>query len=83
MSFHRISFCYIPNFYEILFIFLDFECVLTNLRLKRVDKNKYMLPGEERQRTLNILQRALNVENGMDISKMQVTTDGGLFLEIY
>lgn len=56
---------------------VDFECVLTNLRLKRVDKNKYMLPGEERQRTLNILQRALNVENGMDISPMQVTTDGG------
>ncbi|GFW28573.1 poly polymerase tankyrase [Trichonephila clavipes] len=53
-----------------------FECVLTNLRLKRVDKNKFMLPSEERQRTLNILQRALNVENGMDISPLQVTTDG-------
>lgn len=51
--------------------------MLTNLRLKRVDKNKWMLPPEERQRTLNILQRALNVENGMDVSKMQVTTDGG------
>lgn len=63
---------YIPDFYDQT----DFECVLTNLRLKRVDKNKYMLPSEERQRTLNILQRALNVENGMDISPLQVTTDG-------
>lgn len=63
---------YIPDFYDQT----DFECVLTNLRLKRVDKNKFMLPSEERQRTLNILQRALNVENGMDISPLQVTTDG-------
>ncbi|CAL1296048.1 unnamed protein product [Larinioides sclopetarius] len=63
---------YIPDFYDQT----DFECVLTNLRLKRVDKNKYQLPQEERQRTLNILQRALNVENGMDISPLQVTTDG-------
>ncbi|XP_035215335.1 uncharacterized protein LOC118188920 [Stegodyphus dumicola] len=63
---------YIPDFYDQT----DFECVLTNLRLKRVDKNKYMLPSDERQRTLNILQRALNVENGLDISTLQVTTDG-------
>lgn len=45
--------------------------------MKRVDKNKWALPPDERQRTLNILQRALNVENGLDVSKMQVTTDGG------
>ncbi|XP_054722688.1 LOW QUALITY PROTEIN: uncharacterized protein LOC129232581 [Uloborus diversus] len=63
---------YIPDFYDQT----DFECVLTNLRMKRVDKNKFMLPKEERQRTLNILQRALNVENGIDISPLQVTTDG-------
>ncbi|GIY73435.1 poly polymerase tankyrase [Caerostris extrusa] len=63
---------YIPDFYDQT----DFECVLTNLRLKRLDKNKFQLPSEERQRTLNILQRALNVENGMDISQLQVTTDG-------
>ncbi|KAG8179654.1 hypothetical protein JTE90_017793 [Oedothorax gibbosus] len=63
---------YIPDFYDQT----DFECVLTNLRMKRVDKNKFQLPKEERQRTLNILQRALNVENGMDITPMQVTTDG-------
>nr|XP_042896391.1 poly [ADP-ribose] polymerase tankyrase isoform X4 [Parasteatoda tepidariorum] len=63
---------YIPDFYDQT----DFECVLTNLRMKRVDKNKFMLPADERQRTLNILQRALNVENGMTISPVQVTVDG-------
>lgn len=48
--------------------------------MKRLDKNKFQLPKDERQRTLNILQRALNVENGMDISPLQVTTDGGKYI---
>ncbi|KAL3205424.1 hypothetical protein MRX96_011311 [Rhipicephalus microplus] len=54
---------YAPDFYDNT----DFECVLTNLRMRRVDKGRYLLPDEERKRTLNILQRALNVEN-VDVS---------------
>lgn len=49
---------YTPDFYD----HTDFECVLTNLRLKRLDKGQYQLPDEEKQRTMNILQRAINVE---------------------
>ncbi|XP_037274311.2 poly [ADP-ribose] polymerase tankyrase isoform X3 [Rhipicephalus microplus] len=64
---------YAPDFYDNT----DFECVLTNLRMRRVDKGRYLLPDEERKRTLNILQRALNVENGMDIpDPRQLTMDG-------
>ncbi|XP_077522271.1 poly [ADP-ribose] polymerase tankyrase-like isoform X2 [Amblyomma americanum] len=54
---------YAPDFYDNT----DFECVLTNLRMRRVDRGHYLLPDEERKRTLNILQRALNVEN-VDVS---------------
>lgn len=54
---------YAPDFYDNT----DFECVLTNLRMRRVDRGRYLLPDEERKRTLNILQRALNVEN-VDVS---------------
>ncbi|XP_067142710.1 poly [ADP-ribose] polymerase tankyrase-like isoform X2 [Centruroides vittatus] len=64
---------YTPDFYD----YTDFECVLTNLRMRRADKNKYHLPNDEWKRTMNILQRALNVENGMDIpDPHQVTMDG-------
>ncbi|UYV82774.1 hypothetical protein LAZ67_22000813 [Cordylochernes scorpioides] len=66
---------YSPDFYDAT----DFECVLTNLRMKRMEKNKYLLPDEERKRTMNILQRALNVESGMDKpDPHQVTGDGGM-----
>lgn len=56
----------------------DFECVLTNLRLNRLEKNKYELPEEEKQRTHNILQRALNVEKGINEppDPIQVAADG-------
>jgi len=43
----------------------DFDCILTNLELKRLDKNKYQLPEEERERTQSILKRALDVEKGV------------------
>lgn len=48
--------------------------------MRRVDRGRYLLPDEERKRTLNILQRALNVENGMDIpDPRQLTMDGGSY----
>ncbi|RWS14015.1 Poly(ADP-ribose) polymerase pme-5-like protein [Dinothrombium tinctorium] len=65
---------YTPDFYDVT----DFECVLTNLRMIRLDKGKYRLPDEERQRILNILQRALNVERGVSEipDPRQVAMDG-------
>ncbi|XP_064484514.1 poly [ADP-ribose] polymerase tankyrase-like isoform X2 [Ornithodoros turicata] len=64
---------YAPDFYDNT----DFECVLTNLRMRRVDRGRYLLPDEEHKRTLNILQRALSVENGMAIpDPRQLTMDG-------
>jgi len=49
---------YTPDFYDVT----DFECVLTNLRLNRLDRGQYKLPDDEKQRIMNILQRAINVE---------------------
>jgi hypothetical protein len=45
--------------------FSEFDCILTNLELKKLDKNKYQLPEEERERTQSILKRALDVEKGV------------------
>lgn len=52
---------YIPDFYDTT----DFECVLTNLKMNRKDKTKYQLPADERKRTMNILERAINVQKGL------------------
>lgn len=45
--------------------FSEFDCILTNLELKKLEKNKYHLPEEERERTQSILKRALDVEKGV------------------
>lgn len=42
----------------------DFDCILTNLNLIRVDKGKFKLPPAEKERTDSILKRALAVEKG-------------------
>lgn len=52
---------YLPDFYDTT----DFECVLTNLKMTRLDRGKFRLPPEERKRTMNILERAINVEKGI------------------
>jgi hypothetical protein len=56
----------------------DFECVLTNVRLDRQAKGEYELPADEKQRIMNILQRAINVERGVtDVPDLkQVAADG-------
>lgn len=48
--------------------FSDFDCILTNLELKKLDKNRFQLPEEERERTQSILKRALDVEKGVSES---------------
>lgn len=52
---------YVPDYYD----HTDFQCVLTNLRMVKMDKSIYRLPNVERKRTMNILQRAINVEKGL------------------
>lgn len=54
----------------------DFECVLTNLRLEKINKNSFQLPEEEKKRTQNILERALNVEKGVTVDPRQFVVDG-------
>lgn len=51
---------YTPDFYDNT----DFDCILTNLNLERVDKGKFRLPPAEKERTDSILQRAIAVEKG-------------------
>lgn len=44
---------------------LDFDCILTNLNLNKIDKNKFQLTKIELLRTENILKRAIDVEAGV------------------
>ena len=66
-----------PNTYTLDFYdTTDFECVLTNLRLEKISKGNYSLPDDEKKRTLNILERALNVEKGVSVDPRQFAEDG-------
>lgn len=47
-----------------VYSFSDFDCILTNLNLERLDKGKFKLPAKEKDRTDSILKRALAVEKG-------------------
>ncbi|KAF2903328.1 hypothetical protein ILUMI_02854 [Ignelater luminosus] len=71
---------YTPDFYD----YTDFDCILTNLNLGRVDKGKYKLPSNERIRTDSILKRALAVEKG-DATPPSLTEEhpDGLDLSLY
>lgn len=55
-------------------MFIDFDCILTNLNLNKVDKNKYQLTKFELLRTENILKRAIDVEAGVS-EKPSVTEE--------
>lgn len=61
---------YTPDFYDTT----DFECILTNLELEKLGKDRYGLPLDERTRTENILQRALAVERGV-VDKLELTEE--------
>ncbi|KAK0092288.1 hypothetical protein PV326_001769 [Microctonus aethiopoides] len=71
---------YSPDFYD----YTDFDCILTNLNLNKVDKNKYQLTKFELLRTENILKRAIDVEAGVS-EKPSVTEEhpDGLDLSLY
>lgn len=52
---------YTKDFYDLI----DFDCILTNLNLPRIEKGKFRLPPAEKVRTNSILKRALAVESGV------------------
>lgn len=43
----------------------EFDCILTNVQMTRVEKDRWKLPAFERTRIENILKRALDVEKGL------------------
>lgn len=71
---------YTPDFYDTT----DFDCILTNLNLEKVDKEKFRLPEIELHRTESILKRALDVEKGVS-EKPPVTEEhpDGLDLSLF
>ncbi|XP_066589723.1 kinesin-related protein 8-like [Prorops nasuta] len=71
---------YSPDFYD----YIDFDCILTNLNLNKIDKNKFQLTKIELLRTENILKRAIDVEAGVS-EKPRVTEEhpDGLDLSLY
>ncbi|EZA60134.1 uncharacterized protein LOC105274707 isoform X1 [Ooceraea biroi] len=71
---------YSPDFYDTI----EFDCILTNLNLSKVDKHKFCLTRIELLRTENILKRAIDVEAGVS-EKPRVTEEhpDGLDLSLY
>ncbi|XP_022242965.1 uncharacterized protein LOC106460507, partial [Limulus polyphemus] len=68
---------YSPDFFD----FTNFECILTNVRMKRIAKNRFFLPNDEKKRTLNILKEAINVEHCIDTpDPSKLKTDRALLL---
>lgn len=73
---------YSPDFYDNT----EFDCILTNLNLERIEKNKYRLPDIEAQRTQSILKRAIDVEKGIAPPEEATVTEehpDGLDLSLY
>ncbi|XP_054155351.1 myb-like protein U isoform X2 [Oppia nitens] len=65
---------YVGDFYDVT----NFECILTNLSLNRLNKDDFELPDDEKQRIQNILERAINIEKGVNKKgdALKVTADG-------
>ncbi|RZB39762.1 proteoglycan 4 [Asbolus verrucosus] len=65
-------------------LFSDFDCILTNLNLVRVDKGRYRLPPAEKERTDSILKRSLAVEKG-EVTSPSLTEEhpDGIDLSLY
>ncbi|XP_032663760.1 uncharacterized protein LOC116840743 isoform X2 [Odontomachus brunneus] len=71
---------YSPDFYD----FTDFDCILTNLNLNKIDKNKFQLTKIELLRTENILKRAIDVEAGVsEAPRVTEEHPDGLDLSLY
>ncbi|KAF4532728.1 hypothetical protein B566_EDAN011920, partial [Ephemera danica] len=43
---------------------IEFDCIITNLAMERVTKDKFRLPAHELERCQKILKRAIDVEKG-------------------
>ncbi|XP_063908945.1 uncharacterized protein LOC135126750 isoform X3 [Zophobas morio] len=71
---------YTPDFYDNT----DFDCILTNLNLVRVDKGRFRLPPAEKERTDSILKRSLAVEKG-EVTSPSLTEEhpDGIDLSLY
>lgn len=70
---------YIPDFYDTT----EFDCILTNINMNRVEKGKYNLPKDELERTENILKRALAVEKGDSAPALTEEHPDGLDLSLF
>lgn len=71
---------YTPDFYDKT----EFDCILTNVTMVRVEKDRWKLPDHELTRIENILKRALDVEKGV-AEQPSVTEEhpDGLDLSLY
>uniref|UniRef100_A0A2S2Q2F8 Uncharacterized protein n=1 Tax=Sipha flava TaxID=143950 RepID=A0A2S2Q2F8_9HEMI len=51
-----------PDFYD----HTEFDCILTNITLKKIQKEQWKLPEKEKLRIENILKRSIDVEKGSE-----------------
>lgn len=54
------------KFNKLIFYFIEFDCILTNITLKKIQKEQWKLPEKEKLRIENILKRSIDVEKGSE-----------------
>lgn len=55
---------------------IDFESILTNVLMRRIKKDKFLLPLNEKERIGNILRKALDLESGINTPPSDNYDDG-------
>ncbi|KAL4238217.1 hypothetical protein ACF0H5_002929 [Mactra antiquata] len=62
-----------PDIYKLDFVdTTDADCILTNVRMERVARDTYRLPGKEKKRVEEILNKALKKERGEPIEDLVI-----------
>ncbi|XP_050544716.1 uncharacterized protein LOC126907456 isoform X2 [Daktulosphaira vitifoliae] len=68
-----------PDFYD----HTEFDCILTNITLKKVQKEQWKLPEKEKLRIENILKRSIDVEKGSEKPSVTEEHPDGLDVSLY
>ncbi|VVC25535.1 Hypothetical protein CINCED_3A020225 [Cinara cedri] len=68
-----------PDFYD----HTEFDCILTNITLKKIQKEQWKLPEKEKLRIENILKRSIDVEKGSEKPSVTEEHPDGLDVSLY
>ncbi|XP_029346496.1 uncharacterized protein LOC100162126 [Acyrthosiphon pisum] len=68
-----------PDFYD----HTEFDCILTNITLKKIQKEQWKLPEKEKLRIENILKRSIDVEKGSEKPSVTEEHPDGLDVSLF